>query len=64
MIKIYVRVLNNNVEKALSVLKKAVQNDGILEDVRRRQYYEKPSAKKRRKRMEAKRRLLKKLTRR
>ena len=64
MIKIYVRVLNNNVEKALSVLKKAIQNDGILEDVRRRQYYEKPSVKKRRKKLEAKRRLLKKLTRR
>ena len=64
VIKIYVKVINNNVEKALGVLKKALQKDGILEELRRRQHFEKPSVRKRRKRVEAQRRLVKKLAKR
>ena len=49
---IEVQVRNNNVEKAIRVLKKKIQKDGLMRELRQRQYYEKPSAKKRRKKKE------------
>ena len=39
-----VRVRNNNVEKAMRQLKKKVMKDGLLKELKRRQFYEKPSA--------------------
>ena len=42
------------VDKALRRLKKQLERDDILKEVRSRQYFEKPSAKKRRKMKEAK----------
>ena len=47
---IYVR--NNNVEKALRVLKKKLLKDGVMKELRDRQYYQKPSFKKREKKKE------------
>ena len=49
---IYVEVRKGNVEQAMRVLKRKVQKEGIVKELRQRQYYEKPSAKKRRKRKE------------
>jgi small subunit ribosomal protein S21 len=40
-------VKNNNVEKALRVLKRKQKKDGFLNDLKDRQYYQKPSEKRR-----------------
>ncbi len=40
-------VRNNNVEKAIRSLKRKVQKDGLVKELRDRQYYQKPSEKKR-----------------
>ena len=47
-----IQVRNGNVEQAMRVLKKKLQKDGLLKDLRAKQYYEKPSEKKRRKKKE------------
>ena len=52
-------VKNNNVEKALRVLKKKLQKDGLFRELRIRQFYEKPSEKKLRKKKESLRRIAK-----
>ncbi len=49
---ITVEVRKGNVEQAMRVLKRKVQKEGIVKELRMRQYYEKPSAKKRRKKKE------------
>ena len=49
---ITVEVRKGNVEQAMRVLKRKVQKEGIVKELRERQYYEKPSAKKRRKKKE------------
>ena len=43
-----VKVKNNNVEKAIRQLKKKVMKDGLLKELKQRQYYEKPSLKRQR----------------
>ena len=43
---IEVRVFNNNVEKAIRVLKKKMLKEGIIKELKERRYYEKPSEKK------------------
>ena len=45
---ITVIVKNNNVEKAIRTLKKKVLKEGLLKEIKRRQYYEKPSLKRQR----------------
>ena len=42
-----VQVRNGNLEKAMRVLKKKVQREGLLKEIKDRQYYSKPSEKKR-----------------
>ena len=49
---ITITVRNNNVEQALRVLKKKCQKDGLLKELRQRQYYEKPCDKRNRKKMQ------------
>ena len=44
-----VEVYNNNVDKALRILKKKVKESGMMLDLKRKQYYEKPSKIKREK---------------
>ena len=56
---IEVQVRNNNVEKAIRVLKKKIQKDGLMRDLRQRQYYEKPTLKRQRKLKESLRRVAK-----
>lgn len=41
-------VQNDNVEKALRLFKKKIQEDGKLLDLKEREFYEKPTTKKRR----------------
>ena len=56
---IEVQVRNNNVEKAIRVLKKQIQKDGLMRELRQRQYYEKPTLKRQRKLKESLRRVAK-----
>ena len=56
---IEVQVRNNNVEKAIRVLKKKIQTDGMMRELRQRQYYEKPTLKRQRKLKESLRRVAK-----
>lgn len=51
-----VKVLSRDVEKALRMLKKKLQADGLLGDLKKRRFYEKPSVKKKRKQLEAQKR--------
>ena len=46
---IEVQVRGGNLEKAMRVLKKKVQKEGILKELKERQFYQKPSEKRREK---------------
>ncbi|MCF8024844.1 MAG: 30S ribosomal protein S21 [Desulfobacteraceae bacterium] len=56
MKEIAVKVDDNDLEKAMRVLKKKIQNDGLFKKLRLKKNYEKPSEYRRRKRREALRR--------
>jgi|HigsolmetaGSP11D_1036233.scaffolds.fasta_scaffold00182_30 ribosomal protein S21 len=58
-----VDVRNGNVESAIRLLGRKVKQEGVLRDVRARQYYEKPSVKRNKKKIEARIRWLKNLSR-
>ena len=45
-------VKNGNVERAMRTLKKKIQKEGLLRELKQKQYFEKPSAKKARKKAE------------
>ena len=49
-----VTVYQNQVDRALKVLKRQLTKDGMLKELKRRRFYEKPSIKKKRKQKEAK----------
>lgn len=49
---ITIQVRKGNLEQAMRVLKKKVQKEGIVKELRDRQYYTKPSLKKREKKKE------------
>ena len=51
-----IQVHGNDIEKALKVLKRLNQKNGLTKDIRRKRFYEKPSEMKKRKQNEAKRR--------
>jgi len=51
-----VLVYNNDVDKALKVLKKKLQREGVLRELKQRRAYEKPSERKTREKGEAVRR--------
>jgi small subunit ribosomal protein S21 len=56
-------VSDNQVDKALRVLKKKLIKEGLLKEMKKREYYEKPSVKRKRKQKESRKRLRKLLTR-
>ena len=56
---IEILVRDNNVDKALRVLEKKLQKDGMFRELRLRQHFEKPSLKKQRKLKESLRRIAK-----
>jgi small subunit ribosomal protein S21 len=43
----FIEVRNNNVEKALRVLKKKLMKDGVMKEIKDRAHFIKPSMKKR-----------------
>ena len=49
-------VRDNNVDQALKVLKKKMQREGTIREMKRRKFYEKPSERKQRQKAEAVRR--------
>jgi len=54
--EIAVKVYDNDVEKAMRILKKKIQNDGLFKRLKLKKSYEKPSEYRRRKMREALRR--------
>lgn len=56
---LYVEVKNNDVNRALRKLKKMMNNDGMIKDMRKHDYYEKPSLKKKKAKAAARKRWLK-----
>jgi small subunit ribosomal protein S21 len=54
--EISVKVFDNDLEKAMRILKKKIQNDGLFKRLKLKKSYEKPSEFKRRKQREALRR--------
>ena len=50
---ITVNVRNGNLEQAMRVLKRKVQKEGLVKELRERQYYKKPSEIKQEKKKEA-----------
>lgn len=54
--EIQVKVYDNDLEKAMRVLKKKIQNDGLFKRLKMKKSYEKPSEYRRRKQREALRR--------
>jgi small subunit ribosomal protein S21 len=51
-----IKVLGNDVERALKSLKNKLQKEGLFREIKNRKYYEKPSVKKKRKQAEARKR--------
>jgi small subunit ribosomal protein S21 len=50
---------NEPFEKAFKKFKRLIEKEGILTEVRRRQFYEKPSEKKKRRERQARKRIVK-----
>jgi len=55
-----VKVFGDDLNKAVKVLKRKLQQDGLYRELRNRRFHEKPSIKRRRKAKDAQRRLRKK----
>ena len=60
-IKNSVRVVDGHLEKALRKFKKKIQESGLLDELRSREFYEKPTTERKRKKGAAKARLRKQL---
>lgn len=56
-----VKVRDGQVDKALKILKRKMQNEGVFRVLREKEFHEKPSDKRRRKKKEAVKRLQKSL---
>ncbi len=48
-----VKVFDDQIEKAIKILKRKLAQDGTFREIKKRRFYEKPSVKKKRKRQEA-----------
>ncbi len=48
-----VKVYGKDIEKALKILKRELQKEGLFNEIKRNRFYEKPSEKERRKQREA-----------
>jgi small subunit ribosomal protein S21 len=56
---LYVEVRNNDINRAMRKLKKMINNEGIMKEVREREYFEKPSLKRKKAKAAARKRWLK-----
>ena len=57
---LYVKVKNNDVNKALRKLKKMIAAEGLMQELRKREFYEPPSIRKKREKAQAVKRWKKK----
>lgn len=48
-----IKVIGNDIEGAIKLLKRKIQRDGLMRDLKDRRFYEKPSVKTKRKQREA-----------
>jgi small subunit ribosomal protein S21 len=48
-----IKVHNNDLNKAMKVLKRKLQQEGLFREMKKRRFHEKPSAKRKRKQKEA-----------
>ena len=61
LVGLKVEVVNDQVEKALRKFKKKVQESGLLQELREREFYEKPTTARKKSKNQAKRRWQKKV---
>jgi small subunit ribosomal protein S21 len=54
-----IRVDSNDIEKALKVLKRKLQKEGVMADIKKKVFYEKPSVKMKTKQRQAQKKRLK-----
>ncbi|UCH81301.1 MAG: 30S ribosomal protein S21 [Nitrospiraceae bacterium] len=54
-----IKVVGNNIEKAIKDLKIKLHKEGIFKELKSRRFYEKPSVKEKRKRIEARKKKMK-----
>jgi small subunit ribosomal protein S21 len=59
---LYVKVKNNDVNKAMRKLKKMITAEGLMQELRAREFYEPPSVKRKREKAQARKRWLRKLS--
>jgi len=57
-----VEVHDNQIESALKTLKKGMLKDGLFKEMKKRAYYEKPSVKRKRKAVQARKKMMRKLS--
>lgn len=57
-----IRVVDGNLVKAMKVMKRKLQQEGLFREMKKRRFYEKPSAKRKRKEKESLRRERKRLS--
>jgi len=58
---LYVEVHNNDINRAMRKLKKMINNDGLLKELRDREYFEKPSIRRKKEKAAARKRWLKQM---
>lgn len=56
-----IKVIDGNLTKAMKVMKRKLQQEGLFREMKRRRFHEKPSAKRKRKQKESQRRERKRL---
>ncbi|HLB05953.1 MAG TPA: 30S ribosomal protein S21 [Thermodesulfobacteriota bacterium] len=56
-----IKVFGNDIEKALKLLKRQLQKEGLFKELKVRSFYEKPSEKQKRKQIEARKKRMKAL---
>ncbi|MBI4686074.1 MAG: 30S ribosomal protein S21 [Nitrospirae bacterium] len=56
-----IRVIGNDIEGAIKLLKRKIQRDGLMKELKEKRFYEKPSVKTKRKQREAQKRRRKSL---
>jgi small subunit ribosomal protein S21 len=60
---VQVQVVDNNVEKAIKLLKRKLTKEGVFRQLKEKRWYEKPSDARRRKQRQARRRLRRQIAR-
>jgi small subunit ribosomal protein S21 len=56
-----IKVHNGDLNKAMKVMKRKLQQDGFFRELKKRRFYEKPSMRRKRKQAESRRRMLKRM---